>query len=557
MASLLSTGQCISRAILELLRAPSRVSQNILIALWISLSANGVFLQKISALTPYQGFSAGLFLVATFLLLWAYLNTVLQLITWGRLAKPVLSLMLLVSALTGYFVYNFGVGIDRGQIQNMLETDVNEVRDLVTPFALLWLCVFALLPMLWLWRTVPPPLPRWSMLKQKALALGASILIILAMVGCFYVDYAAIFRENRTLRDFITPHNSLGALLSHYKRAHQKNTPTHLQPYGQDAVFRPKTGDNTPRLVLLVLGETARAESFALNGYARNTTPELKAQQVINFSQVSSCGTATAVSLPCLFSGMTRQNYDPDLAKHREGLLDMAQRAGYAVTWIDNNSGCKGVCDRVEQVPVLESKKNQWCVDGECQDGILRDTLDDFLRRAPVKNRLIVLHQAGSHGPAYYRRYPKDFARFTPTCDTNAIQGCSRDALVNTYDNTIAYTDHVLSGLIDQLKGQTAYQTAFWYVSDHGESTGEHGLYLHGAPYLFAPSQQTHVPMLAWFSPQFAQQHSGLSACLQQKTGQTLSHDHVFHSFLGLLNIQSQVYNPELDLTGDCRQIQP
>ena len=107
-----------------------------------------------------------------------------------------------------------------------------------------------------------------------------------------------------------------------------------------------------------MLGETARAESFS-KWVCKNTNPELSKQDIFNFSQVSSCGTATAVSVPCMFSGMPRVDYDEQLASHREGLLDIAKRAGYQVTWIDNNSGCKGACDRVEQYQIPENlKKN-------------------------------------------------------------------------------------------------------------------------------------------------------------------------------------------------------
>jgi lipid A ethanolaminephosphotransferase len=352
----------------------------------------------------------------------------------------------------------------------------------------------------------------------------------------------------------VTPHNSIGGLVRYWNR-HAKLKPLPLVMYGIDAhrTAQAPPPHALPTLMVLVVGETARAESFGLGGYARNTTPALAARHVTYFSQTSSCGTATAVSVPCMFSGMTRHKYDADLAKHREGLLDVLKRAGYAVTWIDNNSGCKGACDRVDNLAPLASKRAQWCEGNECLDGLLDDSIADFLAHAPVQDRVIVLHQAGSHGPAYYKRYAPAFKRFSPTCDTNAIQGCPRAALINTYDNSIAYTDHILASLIDQLQGQSSrYQSMMWYVSDHGESTGEHGLYLHGAPYLFAPSQQTHVPMLTWLSAQFQASHPKLLGCLNAEKDQTTSQDNLFHTLLGLLSVESQVKDPALDLSAGC-----
>ena len=199
---------------------------------------------------------------------------------------------------------------------------------------------------------------------------------------------------------------------------------------------------------------------------------------------------------------------------------------------------------------MLPNRTTTWCIDGECQDDLLLETFNDYVKNAPVADRVIVLHHAGSHGPAYYRRYPKAFEKFTPVCNTNAIQGCSQQALINTYDNTILYTDYIVAQTIDTLiKDAKDYQTALWYVSDHGESTGERGLYLHGTPYMFAPSQQTHIPMFAWFSPNFAFTHAQAQQCLKQKQSVPVAHDNLFHTMLGLLGVSTSVYERDLDLS--------
>jgi lipid A ethanolaminephosphotransferase len=526
--------------------------RNWVIAAWLVITCNVTFFQRLSELTPYDGWRAGLFLLATGLLLIAYFATFLQLITWGRFARPVQSLLLLTSALTTYFMVTYGVGIDAGQIQNMMETDNREVFDLLCWRMLAYSIFIAGLPLLWLW-SKPAPASRWQQaLRSKIMAIALGLASILALAGWHYADYASTFREHRELRYLLVPHNYLAGLKRYYSSiAASPNMP--LQRYGEDAK-RIGPDSKKPTLFVFVLGETARAESFGLNGYTRDTTPQTRQRGVINFPQVSSCGTATAVSLPCIFSGMTRADYDPKLARHREGLLDILQRAGYAVTWIDNNSGCKGACNRIHNVALLAQKKAQWCRDGECRDDLLIDTFDDYIGRAHVSDRVVVLHQEGSHGPAYYRRYPDAFKRFTPTCDSNALQSCTQQQVINTYDNTIVYTDHILGRVIDTLKAQDdRYQTVMVYVSDHGESTGEHGLYLHGAPYMFAPSQQTHVPMMTWLSPEF-QQHGPSASCIANEAQKPQSHDTIFHSFLGLLDVKTSVYNAALDWSAACRR---
>lgn len=529
---------------------------NLLLAIWLGLILNYSFYEKIQQFTPYQNLKSGLLLVATALVIIAAYNLVIQCLSWKWNAKFVASLLIIIGGLSAYFVNSLGVVITPDQIQNMLQTDVREVRDLWSIHLLVWMAVFVVLPLSLMLFLKIETTSLGQQLLQKSLSSIFSALIIVSLLFCFYVDYAAIFREHRDLKGMISPQNTIASSLSYYReKAPQQNLP--LVPFAEDAhrIQQIQAGQK-PRVMVLVVGETARAESFALNGYAKNTNPELSQLNIINFSQVSSCGTATAVSVPCMFSGMSRKSYDEQLASHREGLLDIAQRAGYQVTWIDNNSGCKGACDRVQQYQIPASLKQKWCdASGECLDEILVDSLQDYLSRLkPEDNQshLIVLHQMGSHGPAYFKRSTAAYQPFQPMCNSNAIQGCSATELRNSYDNSIVYTDHVLSQLIKTLQQQSHYQTGFWYVSDHGESTGEHGLYLHGAPYAMAPTQQTHVPMLMWFSNDWQQQQASQLACLKAQKNSALSHDHLFPTLLSLLDIKTRVIDPKNDMLDQC-----
>ncbi|OIU85816.1 phosphoethanolamine--lipid A transferase [Acinetobacter sp. AR2-3] len=529
---------------------------NMLLAIWLGLILNFAFYQKIHEFTPYTNLKAGLLLVATALIIIAFYNLVLQWLNWKWNAKILASVLIILGGFSAYFVNSLGVVITPDQIQNMLQTDAREVRDLWSMRLVIWTLVFVVFPLCVIWMLKIQPASLGRQILQKGLSSVVSLGLILGLLFCFYVDYAAIFREHRDLKGMLSPQNSIASTLSYYKKkAPKANLP--LITYAEDAhLLQQAQMQEHPKLMVLVVGETARAESFALNGYARNTNPELSKLAVINFSQVSSCGTATAVSVPCMFSGMSRETYDEQLASHREGLLDIAQRAGYQVTWIDNNSGCKGACDRVQKYQIPAQLKQKWCdAAGECFDEILVDSLKDYLAHLDKNNpkpQLIVLHQMGSHGPAYFKRSKTPYQPFQPTCNSNAIQGCSTEELKNSYDNSIVYTDHVLAQIVETLKQQTQYQTGFWYLSDHGESTGEHGLYLHGAPYSMAPTQQTHVPMLMWFSDAWKQQNTQQVSCLKGQTEQARSQDHLFPSLLSLLDIKTQVTEAKNDMLAQC-----
>lgn len=530
---------------------------NFLVAVWIGIFLNFAFLEQINTLTPYRGLKAYLFVFATGCVLVALYNLIFQIINWKWTVKLFSIILIFIGGFSAYFVGSLGVLITPDQIQNSIQTDAKEAADLLSMRFIIWALLGVLLPILVLcWIKIKPE-PLSKVLIKKAISAVASFAVILGLLFIFYVDYAAIFRENRSIKGMISPQNVIASSYSYFhKKAPKKNLP--LLAYGEDAHLNSTAAtDALPKLMVLVVGETARAESFSLNGYARNTNPELSKQaQLINFSQVSSCGTATAVSVPCMFSGMPRKQYDERLASHREGLLDVAQRAGYKVTWMSNNSGCKGVCDRVEQYQIPEEIKQKWCAENECKDGILVDALTDYIGKIPKDDqtpRLVVLHQLGSHGPAYYKRAPDEFRHFKPFCDTNAIQGCSSEQLVNVYDNSIVYTDHILNQVIEVLKKQSHYRTGFWYLSDHGESTGERGMYLHGAPYAMAPSQQTHVPMMMWFSDQWAANAADQVACLSRQKSTELSQDNLFPSLLSLLDVKSEVIDINNDMLQRCK----
>lgn len=497
-----------------------------------------------------------LFLASLPLVLFCLFNLMLTpLLALPFLRRPLLVLLVVVSAACSYFMLHYNVLIDRSMVQNVFETNQAELNAYLSLPLLLTLLALGVLPAagLALVRTTSGAGSIRSLLVWPVSVL-ASLLVLLAIGFAFYKDYSSLLRNNRHIRDQVLPLNVVrhthGYLKGLYSTRQQP-----LRAIGMDAQRAPGP---RRKLVILVVGETARSQNFQLNGYPRATNPRLSRKEgVISFNDVSSCGTATAISVPCMFSQMTRGQYDDVRAATEENVLDILQRTGISVLWRNNNNGgCKGVCERVptEDMPALKVAGQCVNADGTCYDGVLLHQLGARID-AINGDALIVLHQLGSHGPTYFERYPAASRAFSPTCDSNQIQHCSNEALVNTYDNTLVHTDHLLGKAIDLLQGYADQRdVALIYVSDHGESLGERGMYLHGTPYFIAPREQTQVPMVMWFSTEFSH-NAGLDlACMRGNAlHRAYSHDNVFHSLLGLFGVSSTVYQRDLDVFAGCR----
>lgn len=507
-------------------------------------------------LTQLQGIKAVAFYASFAFFLWAAITLLLTPFSFKPTLKPVLSLMALCSASAAYFMNTYGITIDTVMMQNVLETNPGEAEALISGKLFLYLGLLGVLPIVLIWMTPVTYRRVLPGLVNKVLVCIGCVLVIAASVGPFYSTYAPIFRDEDKLTHFINPTNYIYAIGKLTKQTVAIKETVKIQAVGEDSVLSAEARQRPKKsLMIFVVGETARADHFSLNGYARDTNPELKKQDILNFTQVSSCGTSTAVSVPCMFSKFPRSDYSDKKGKTYEGLLDMLQRAGLKVVWLDNNSDCKGTCLRVPHSDIPKTQPSPFCDGQNCLDESLLVGLQDYIDSLK-DNAIIVLHSDGSHGPEYYNRYPKTMERFTPVCHTNQLGSCTSDELKNVYDNTILYTDHFLSQTIELLKrNQDKVDTSMIYVSDHGESLGENGVYLHAAPYAIAPSAQTHVPMVMWFGNQTLEDASIDRSCLAAKQNQPdLSHDYMFHSVLGLLGVNTTEYQPALDIFHSCKR---
>ena len=531
----------------------------ILAALWIASIANLALWRALAGLPKLANGRGLAFGIGFGVMIAAAHVALLSLLAWRWTLKPVLALFLLAAAGGAYFMLSYGVVIDRTMMVNVLLTDTREARELLSWRLLGALLLLGVLPLALLWRT---PL-RWATpLRQaghNAILLVAACALLAGAGVLFFQDLSATMRNHTQLRYLINPLNSFYAIAIMGRKPIQRSGVA-VAPLGEDAHLPALAAGARPPLVIMVLGETARADHLGLNGYARDTTPRLAQENVVSLRNVWSCGTNTAASVPCMFSNLGREAFE-NRQTNTEGLVDVLQRAGLAVLWLDNQAGgCKGVCDRVPKVDyrALQAAAPELCQGDECFDEVMLRGLDERIARLPAERRargvVVFMHQMGSHGPAYYLRSPARFKRFTPECTTNALQQCAREQVVNAYDNTMAYTDHFLASTIDWLKTRQAqWAPALVYVSDHGESLGENNLYLHGLPYRFAPDVQKHVPWIFWLSPTFEQQSGVKLDFLARQQGEKLSHDHYFHSTLGLLGVQTQVHDPARDVFTSCR----
>ncbi|HET9047901.1 MAG TPA: phosphoethanolamine--lipid A transferase [Chiayiivirga sp.] len=476
---------------------------------------------------------------------------VLGVFVWGRATKPALCILFVVTAIANDSMLKFGVIFDVDMARSVLLTDPDEVHEMLATLFTARLFWLGIVPAVLVLATRQQRLGLRRSLRNRALFLVAMAVLTVAALAPVSQAVFALMRSDPSLRYQITPGNVIVSTARALKQDEAAPDGPRL-PVASDAYRRPNTRARLPRVVVVVVGETVRADHWGLNGYARQTTPELaKRGDIINFADVTACGTSTAVSLPCMFSVFGREQYDRGAIISHESVLQVLARLGIKVLWRDNQAGCKGACEGIDFQTMPVQDAPGLCAEGRCLDETLLQGLAEHIK-ATAGDQLIVLHQLGNHGPNYFERYPAAFKRFQPTCDSTELERCSRDEIINAYDNAVLYTDSVLARLIALLSADHRHETAVLYVSDHGESLGEYGIYLHGAPWSIAPRAQLKVPMLLWLSPQTVDDLAVNHACLLASAADPRSHDDLFHTLLGLFDVSTQAYRPDHDLLASC-----
>lgn len=548
----------------------------LLLALWCTLGLNQAWWGRLSQLATEQRLDvlqqaciAGVLTAATYV--W------LMLLSWPKLRKLVWSVMLVIAAAVQYFMLHYGIVMDASMVRNTLQTNPSEGLALLSPGLFVHVALYAGVPIAWLWRCVQFPAQAWRRHGwRSAVAVLCSMAVVVLGGLWLYKPMAPLVRNHTEIRYLINPLATVTSVanvtlkpLFKPKRAFQRITEGAALggSYGTPQMHGMSTARaarHKPPLMVLIVGETTRADHFGLNGYPRNTTPQMEARHVISWRHVQSCGTNTLASVPCMFSHLGKQAFEGRKFDY-ENLLDVLHGAGLQVDWLDNQAGCKDVCNRISHVQADQvtsaAALQPWCKDSECLDQLMVGLLDQRLHAVnpagDAKGTVLVLHQMGSHGPAYYRRSSPANKHFQPECTTHVTSDCSRAELVNVYDNSMLETDTFVARTIDWLKAQQdRYEVGLMYLSDHGESLGENGLYLHGLPYVIAPDVQKQVPWVLWPGSLLAR--TGVSEpCVRAAIEAPLSHDNFYHTVLGLLDVRTPTYQRALDALATCRSPLP
>jgi len=512
----------------------SQVPVILLVAVFIMLTGNHSLFKGILKIYPLT--IANIPFLASLALFFTSLTAIFFLVTChGKSTKWLLALFLIIASQSAYYMDHFGVIIDTVMIDNVMQTNAHEFAGLVTPTLIMNTIIFGLIPA-WLVLKITPRITDMQLeMKTRLRSLVLFFILIILLIVPFIAGYTSFIREHRIVRFAANPTYTTYSAIKYATQQFSISKNTVLKKTAEDAVLLDPPSSKK-ELIIMVVGETARADRFALNGYKRDTNPLLARENIVNLSNVTACGTSTGVSVPCMFSSLGRSKYDKETALEQENLLDVLAKNGIEILWRDNNSDSKGVATRMVYEDFKTPTYNPSC-EGECRDIGMLSGLDKYIASHKNKDMLIVLHQMGNHGPEYYRRYPKEFERFKPACQTGELRDCSQEEVNNAYDNAILYTDYFLSEVIKFLKKYDQdYETAMLYVSDHGESLGEHGIYLHAAPYIIAPKEQTHVPAIVWMGQNFEYKAKDL----EPYKDHAFSHDDIFCTLLVAYEIESK-----------------
>lgn len=523
----------------------------ILISLYFGFVLNYPVVDKLITLAAETG--DGYFAYSSPLLLSAAFAIIFSLFTWPFITKPFFILLVSSSAMASFATLQYGVIFDYSMIENIFETNTGEALSYVNLSSIGFSVVFGVIPsiLIALVSFDRSASLKVRIIKRVAVIIGA-VVVISAIYLSSYKEYASVGRNNSYLNQLIVPTHIFNSVK--YVDRTYFTEPLEYKIIGEDAAAM-TAENNKPLLVVLIVGETARSANINYNGYERNTNPYTENQGIISIQDVSSCGTATAHSLPCMFSNLNRKGYNKLRANSQDNALDIIQRAGVKVLWKENDGGDKAVAKNINNLLITPSENPEYCGSIYCFDEVMLKNFDQEISENQNSNQLFAFHIIGSHGPTYWKRYPKEKELFTPSCNQSDIENCSDEEIVNVYDNTIAYTDFVISETIKKLESyKEEYNVALMYISDHGESLGENGLYLHGTPYALAPEEQTKIPWFLWMDASFEQAYNIDRQCVEEKAQKGgFSHDNLFHTLIDFSAVTTSAINPEMSIIASCR----
>jgi len=528
------------------LKVLSQARLILIVSSFLVIFNNIAFFQKSMEVYPLGGLNT-FFIISLAIFLLCFTVILFTLVSSKYTIKPILIIVVIISAFTNYFMNTYNIIVDDSMIRNTLQTNIGESLDLLSLELISYIFFLAIVPTYFIYNANIEYRSFKEELQSKFKTIIIAIVLIAVIVLSFSKYYTSFFREHKQLRYYTNPTYWIYSIGNYISKT-VNNGPIIVQSIGDDAKIVELVTEKK-ELIIMVVGEAARADRFSLNGYKRETNPLLSKEDIVSFPNIYSCGTSTAVSVPCMFSIFGKDDYNYKKGLSTQNILDILNKSDeLEILWRDNNSDSKGVALRVPYEDYRTPKNNTICIDGECRDIGMLVGLDKYIEKNKDKDILIVLHQMGNHGPAYYKRYPKEFEKFTPVCKTNQLEQCTQEEVSNAYDNAILYTDYFLSNVINFLKPYSnTHETAMIYMSDHGESLGENGLYLHGMPYFMAPDTQTNVASIMWFGGDEIKEDIDVEK-LKTYKNKKFSQDNLFHTLLRLMEVDTEVYDKKLDI---------
>ena len=434
--------------------------------------------------------------------------------------KLLLVIFFIINAIALYFINTYNVLIDITMIGNVINTDYEEASSFFSWGLIMYLILFGLIPSFFI---IKAKIIKES-LKRFLISFSLTLLFIICMVFVNGGNWRWIDKNSTKLGALAMPWSYIVNTSRYYIKKSKENEKEILLP---NATIK----DNEKSIAVLVIGESARSQNFSLYGYEKLTNPLLSKIENLHSYKATACATYTTAGVKCI---LEHKNTN----KLYEILPNYLHRNNVEVIWKTTNWGEPPIHIK-NFYNKTELRKD--CEGEECSyDEILLKGLQEQILASNKDKILIVLHTSTSHGPSYNTKYPSRFENFKPVCNSVELGECTSEELINAYDNTIVYTDYILSSLIENLKELKDYNSLMMFVSDHGESLGENNLYMHGIPVAFAPKEQLEIPFIVWMSDNSKQ--------LKYNKTETLSQNHVFHSVLNFLAIESPIYDESMNI---------
>ena len=439
--------------------------------------------------------------------------------------KIIVALSLIIDAGCLYFINTYDTLLDDTMMGNVFNTQYSEASGFFSLAFVLYLLLLGVIPAIYvILRKID-----YSSAKRMFAFNGSSLGLVLIIALANMSNWPWIDRNATVLGSLLLPWSYSVNSIRYQIKEHKMNREEILLP---DAVF---TEPDEKRVCVLVIGESARQDHFSLYGYPRQTNPLLSNQERLTAIRADAAATYTTAGVKAILDSRPTD-------KLYEILPNYLYRAGAEVVWRTSNWGEPPV--HIEKYQNPEALLELYPHADPAYDGILFEGLKDEILSSGKSKVLLIIHTSISHGPAYNKRYPAEFEHFTPVCNTVEMAKADHDELMNSYDNTIIYTDYLLSEAIKQLEElPKEWESCLMYVSDHGESLGEGNLFMHGVPISIAPREQIEIPFLVWTS------EGSREIKPLDKVGQY----HVFHSVMSFLGAESEIFDENMNIFTPAR----